>query len=212
MTWCCMGRRSKKSIGHMQVVWPDNEIRAAILRDAISRTGLLDPDAKERHSLEQLPHKRQKVDETATAAHATERAFPTERVACGSPKGHSLSELLCTDAADPRLAACEAKTEEAAIEACDVPWPVDDFAVQQPTLQEFALSPLETELLWLREALALSTKREESSLKMCNALRIQLHKAYRLIALHQLNNFSCDTTTMAMLPTPQEMLFSTKHQ
>ena len=189
MTWCCMGRRSKHNPEPMQVVWPEDEIREAILRDAIKRTGLLDRNAEEQHS--HVPQKRQKVDTTATTS---------ECVAFGSPKGHSLSELLCAE---------QPKVEQAAV-ACDAPWPVDDFAVQQPTLQDFALSPLETELLWLREALALSTKREESSLKMCNALRIQLHKAYRLIAVHQLNNFSCDTT-MPMFPTLQETAFSTQH-
>lgn len=197
----------------MQVAWPDDEIRAAIIRDAISRTGLLEPGATERQNLDHLPQKRQKLQETGTTAHATEISSRAGCVAFGSHKGHSLSDLLCTDEGVPRLTACEVKTEEAVIEdrlACDLPWSVEDFAVQQPTLQDFALSPLETELLWLREALALSTKREESSLKMCNALRIQLHKAYRMIAVHQLNNFSCDTT-MPIFPAPHEMPFSTQH-
>ena len=81
-------------------------------------------------------------------------------------------------------------------------WPVDDFAAQPTTLQEFALSPLETEVVFLREALALSTQREESQLQTCNALRIQLHKAYRMIAIHHLNSFTCDTEAPPF-PEPQ---------
>jgi len=68
-------------------------------------------------------------------------------------------------------------------------WTVQDSAPHAWSLQEFALSPLETEVLWLREALALSTKREESSSQICKELRIQLHKAYRMIALHHMTNF-----------------------
>ena len=53
---------------------------------------------------------------------------------------------------------------------------------QQWNKEDFALSPLEAELVSLREALALSTQREESSFQMLKALRIQLHKTYRMIA------------------------------
>jgi hypothetical protein len=56
---------------------------------------------------------------------------------------------------------------------------------QQWNKEDFALSPLEAELVSLREALALSTQREESSFQMLKALRIQLHKAYRMIALQR---------------------------
>jgi hypothetical protein len=65
--------------------------------------------------------------------------------------------------------------------------------LQSSTLEEFALSPLETEVIWLRAALAQSTEREESLTKMTKTLRIELHKAYRLIALQQLNTFTWDT-------------------
>jgi hypothetical protein len=73
-----------------------------------------------------------------------------------------------------------------------LPWPVEQFAaqLQSSTQEEPALSPLETEAAWLREALALSAQREESLQEHCKALRIQLHKAYRMIALHHLNGFS----------------------
>jgi hypothetical protein len=76
-----------------------------------------------------------------------------------------------------------------------LPWPVEQFAaqLQSSTQEEPALSPLETEAAWLREALALSAQREESLQEHCKALRIQLHKAYRMIALYHLNGFSCDT-------------------
>jgi hypothetical protein len=79
-----------------------------------------------------------------------------------------------------------------------VPWPVEQFAqqLQSSTLEEFALSPMETELVFLREALAQSTEREETLTKMTKTLRIELHKAYRLIALQQqLNSFTYDTET-----------------
>ena len=54
---------------------------------------------------------------------------------------------------------------------------------------------METELVFLREALAQSTEREETLTKMTKTLRIELHKAYRLIALQQLNSFTYDTET-----------------
>jgi hypothetical protein len=63
---------------------------------------------------------------------------------------------------------------------------------QQWNKEDFALSPLETELVSLREALALSTQREESSFQMLKGLRIQLHKAYRMIVLQQRDLFSSD--------------------
>lgn len=89
-------------------------------------------------------------------------------------------------------------------------WPLEDFAAQPPTLQDYALSPIETELVWLRESLALSTEREESALKMLKACRIQLHKAYRMIALHHLNSFTCDTE-MPPFADAQDTVFSTQH-
>ena len=157
----------------MQAPSPDDETRAAIIRDAIIRAGL-SKGAEEWQSQEQAPVKRQKLDEAATAGYAKEIMNP-------------------------------ARSEPAAMDdrtLYPLHWPVDDFAAQPTTLQEFALSPLETEVVFLREALALSTQREESQLKTCNALRIQLHKAYRMIALHHLNNFSCDTE----LPSLPEFL------
>lgn len=152
----------------MQASLQTDEARAAIIRDAIIRAGL-SKGAEEWQSCDRLPEqapaKRQKVDEAATAGYAAEMSKP-------------------------------ARSEQAAIDdrtLYPLHWPVDDFAAQPTTLQEFALSPLETEVVFLREALALSTQREKSQLKTCNALRIQLHKAYRMIALHHLNNFTGDT-------------------
>ena len=163
-----MGRRSRKNTSAMQAPSQDDETRAAIIRDAIIRVGL-SQGAQEWQSYDRLPEqapaKRQKVDETATAGYAAEISKPV-RSEQAAPDDRTLYPLH---------------------------WPVDDFAAQPATLQEFALSPLETEVIFLREALALSTQREESQLKTCNALRIQLHKAYRMIALHHLNNFTGDT-------------------
>jgi hypothetical protein len=84
-------------------------------------------------------------------------------------------------------------------------------APAQPWAQEdVALFPLEAELVSLRAALALSTQREESSFQMLKALRIQLHKAYRMIALQQSDLFSSDAE-MTPFPDSPESAFSTKH-
>ena len=94
------------------------------------------------------------------------------------------------------------QVEEAGMQhssACDPPWPVEHFAAQPSSLEDFALSPLETEVIFLRAALAQSTEREEYLSNMTKTLRIQLHKAYRMIALHHLNSFTCDTD---MPPSP----------
>jgi len=80
------------------------------------------------------------------------------------------------------------------------PWPQEDVA----------LSPLEAELVSLRAALALSAKREESSFQMLKDLRIQIHKAYRLIALQQHDLFSSDPE-MTPFPDSPESVFSTQH-
>ena len=174
-----MGRRSTKTVKRMrmQASSQDDETRAAIIRDAMIRAGLSN-GAQEWLSYDQVPEqapaKRQKLDEAGTAAYAQETTKP-------------------------------ARGEQAAMDdrtLYPLHWPVDDFAAQPTTLQEFALSPLETEVVFLREALALSTQREESQLQTCNALRIQLHKAYRMIAIHHLNSFTCDTEAPPF-PEPQ---------
>ena len=90
------------------------------------------------------------------------------------------------------------------------PWPLEDFAAQPSSLQDYALSPLETEVLWLRAGLAQSTEREESLTTMLKACRIQLHKAYRMIALHHINNFVCDTE-MPTFPDVQNTTLPTEH-
>jgi len=79
------------------------------------------------------------------------------------------------------------------------PWPQEDLA----------LSPLEDELVSLRAALALSAQREESSFQMLKALRIQLHEAYRMIALQQRDLFSSDLE-MTPFPDSPQSAFSTQ--
>ena len=129
----------------MQAPSKDDEIRAAIIQDAIGRCGL---HASDTH-LDQL----QEQDEPQGMQHQ-------DRTVCAPP------------------------------------WPVQDHAPQQPSLEDFvrgfAPSPLETEVLWLRAALAQSTEREESLVRMTKTLRIELHKAYRLLALQQLNSCTWD--------------------
>jgi hypothetical protein len=80
------------------------------------------------------------------------------------------------------------------------PWPTEDVA----------LPPLEAELVSLRAALALSAQREESSFQMLKALRIQLHKAYRMIALQQRDLFSSDPEITPFSDSP-ESAFLTQH-
>jgi hypothetical protein len=55
-------------------------------------------------------------------------------------------------------------------------------------------------LVSLREALALSTQREESSFQMLKALRIQLHKTYRMIALQQQRDLFSSDPEMTPFP------------
>jgi len=150
----------------------DDAIRQAIIRDAIGRMALPASAAQIANHRDNLPEpeptvKRQKLDEAATAGSSAEMQLP--------PWSTIASQQAYEDHAP-----------------CVLPWPVEDFAgqLQSSTLEEFALSPLETEVIWLRAALAQSTEREESLAKMNKTLRIELHKAYRLIALQQLNNFS----------------------
>ena len=174
-----MGRRSRKNGAAVQASSVDDAIRAGIIRDAISRMTL--PTAAQqivnRHDIPAQPEptvKRQKLDEAATAGYATEIMNP-------------------------------ARSEQAAMDdrtLYPLHWPVDDFAAQPSSLHEYALSPLETEVIWLRAALAQSTEREECLTKMNKTLRIELHKAYRLIALQQLNSFTCDTE-MPIFPGTQ---------
>lgn len=172
----------------MQAMSRDDEARAGIIRNAMIHAGLCTSGAQDEERQHKLPEeaqsmKRQKVDKAATAEYAAEIMKPAQ------------------------LAAGEAKGEQA---ACAVAWPLQDFSAPSSSFQDYALSPIETELLFLREALAVSTKREESASKMLNACRIQLHKAYRLIALHQLNNFTCDIE-MPRFPDSQDTPLSPPH-
>ena len=180
-----MGRPKKKD-APVQVAAPDDELRAGIIRDAMLHAGLLSSRAQDDQHLHNPQEagpstKRQKVDRAASAGYAAQIMRPAQ------------------------LAAGEAKGEQA---ACALPWPLEDFSAQAWSFQDYALSPIETELLFLREALAVSTEREESALKMLKACRIQLHKAYRMIALHHLNTFVCDPE----MPTfPDATPLSTQH-
>jgi hypothetical protein len=165
-----MGRSRNKG-PPVQATTPDDEVRARIIRDAMMHAGLPSSRAQDEQHQHNLPEagpsmKRQKVDKAAPAGYAAQMTRPAQ------------------------LAAGEAKGEQAAWAPA---WPLDDFSAQTSGFQDYALSPIETELLFLREALSVSTKREESAAKMLNACRIQLHKAYRMIALHQLSTFTCDT-------------------
>lgn len=172
----------------MQAMSPDDEMRAGIIRDAMMHAGLRTSRAQDEERQHKLPEagpsmKRQKVDKAATAGYAAETMKPAQ------------------------LAAGEATGEQG---ACALAWPLEDFSAPPSSFQDYALSPIETELLFLREALSVSTKREESASKMLNACRIQLHKAYRLIALHQLNNFTCDIE-MPRFPDSQDTPLSPPH-
>jgi len=169
-----MGRRSTKDAAPARAASVDDAIRAAIIKDCISRAVQEAPNAQApMHQFkppEQEPTaKRQKLGEAAPAAYAAEMMRPA--YAQQAAKGVQ--------------------------ETVEIPWPVEQFALQlqSSTLEEFALSPMETELVFLREALAQSTEREETLTKMTKTLRIELHKAYRLIALQQLNSFTYDTET-----------------
>jgi hypothetical protein len=169
-----MGRARKKE-APVQASSIDDAIRQAIIRDAIGRMALLTSAAQianHRGNLQEPEPtvKRQKLDEAATVASGVEMQLPAWSTIVSQPEIEDHGP-------------------------CVLPWPVEDFAgqLQSSTLEEFALSPLETEVIWLRAALAQSTEREESLTKMNKTLRIELHKAYRLIALQQLNNFTCDT-------------------
>jgi hypothetical protein len=163
-----MGRARKKD-APVQASSIDDAIRQAIIRDAIGRMAL--PATHGGNPAQPEPTvKRQKLDEVATVASGVEMQLPAWSTIVSQPEIEDHGP-------------------------CVLPWPVEDFAgqLQSSTLEEFALSPLETEVIWLRAALAQSTEREESLTKMNKTLRIELHKAYRLIALQQLNNFTCDT-------------------
>ena len=248
----------------------DDEIRAAIIRDAISRAGLHKPE--EGTNRDQAPaRKRKKVDETATGGCGAEivkradkerprlNAFPSEGAAFGFDEHHTPSELARAEHAASQLGACEAKGAQQGIEdrsACDPsasaittlpPYLYNFFSAPQcrdhtgggdftfasrletvPAAPQFsqALSDascrskaqqapaqdwnVEAELVSLREALALSTQREESSFQMLKALRIQLHKAYRMIALQQYDLFSSDPE-MTPFPDSPGSAVSTQH-
>ena len=158
-----MGRKANKKVEYTDAALIDDKVRAGIIQEAIRRAGL------HAHTV-----KREKVENAVPVAHTAE-ILPAVQL--------------------PRFStvAAQAATEDPS--SCVLPWPVEQFAaqLQSSTQEEPALSPLETEAAWLREALALSAQREESLQEHCKALRIQLHKAYRMIALYHLNGFSCDT-------------------
>jgi hypothetical protein len=156
----------------MQATSKEDAIRAGIIRDAIKRAGLMKPSTDQTNPVEQVPlpaaKKRRKRQHAASAA-------CTPQAASHLPPG--------------------VKVHEAEIEhffATDPTWTLDECAVQALPAAELAKLPLETELASLRTALALSAEREKSALQTMKALRIQLHKAYRFIALQQLNSFSID--------------------
>jgi hypothetical protein len=145
----------------------DDEVRAGIIQDAIRRAGL---------------HRNQPCEQA--------RTVKRQKVEAAVPVAHAAEILPAVQLPPFSAVAAKAATEDAS--SCVLPWPVEQFAVelQSSTPEEPGLSPLETEAAWLREALALSAQREESLQEHCKALRIQLHKAYRMIALHHLNGFS----------------------
>jgi len=156
----------------------DDEVRAGIIQNCIRRAGFKTSHAQDVETHEGPAKKQRTMQETETAACAAGTV----------PSGMQYSRLQdfpCQDVAFE----CEQQGIQYHTE-CIAPWTVQDSVPLASSLQEFALSPLETEVLWLREALAMSTKREESSLQMCKELRIQLHKAYRMIALHHLTTFT----------------------
>ena len=184
-----MGRRSRKNGAAVQASSVDDAIRAAIIRDAISRMTLPTsaPQIVNRHDIPAQPEptvKRQKLDEEPTAGYACQIMKPVELAA---------SSTIAPQTTIEERSACVLPA---------LPWPVEDFAAQPSSLQEYGLSPLETEVIWLRAALAQSTEREECLTKMNKTLRIELHKAYRLIAVQQLNSFTCDTE-MPIFPGTQ---------
>ena len=137
-----MGRRSRKDAAPAHAACIDDAIRAAIIKDCISRATQNAPNAPaSMHQCkppeEEPTVKRQKLGEAAPAAYA----------------------------------AYAQQAAKVLHEAVEVPWPVEHFAqqLQSSTLEEFALSPMETELVFLREALAQSTEREETLTKMQSA-------------------------------------------
>jgi hypothetical protein len=198
----------------MDALSKDDEIRAAIIREAISRVGLHKSGAEEGKNRDQLPEqaptrKREMVDETATGGCGAEIVKDKER-----SRLYAIPwEGACTEHVVSQLGAVKAKGEQQGIEDRSAREPsasaittlppylnhffsqaltdascrsiAQQAPAQQWNKEDFALSPLEAELVSLREALALSTQREESSFQMLKALRIQLHKAYRMIALQR---------------------------
>ena len=120
----------------------NDEIRAAIIRDAISRAGLHKSGPEEGKNRDKLPQqaptrKRKKVDETATGGFCTsgaeqvkrldkERshhiALPSEGAAFGFDEHHTSSELARPENAASQLGSCEATGEQQGINgrsACD---------------------------------------------------------------------------------------------
>ena len=117
----------------------DDEIRAAIIRDAISRAGLHTSGPVKGRNRDQVPEqaparKRKKVDQTATGGCGAEivkradkerprlNAFPSEGAAFGFDEHHTPSELARAEHAASQLGACEAQGEQQGIEdrsACE---------------------------------------------------------------------------------------------
>jgi hypothetical protein len=125
-----MGRRSTKNAAPIRAASIDDAIRAAIIRDCIGRNGYNASNVEASTLQCKLPEqeptsKRQKLDEAAPAGYAV--------------------ELMRS--ADAQHAAKGAKG------VVELPWPVQHFAVhlQSSTLEEFSLSPMETELVHVRQ-------------------------------------------------------------
>ena len=123
-----MRRPSTKIAPSMSAPPNDDEIRAAIIRDAISRAGLHKCGPVEGRNRDQLPEqaparKRKKVDQTATGGCGAEivkrsdkersrlNAFPSEGVAFGFDEHQTQSELTRAEHAASQLGASEAKVK-----------------------------------------------------------------------------------------------------
>ena len=158
----------------MQATPTDDEMRAAIIRDAIRRAGLLKP-------------------ETPTTSTAVQAPLPQVKK---RKRGRKPASAQCSVPAVSN-GACEVNGEQQEIEqyfASDPTWTAEDVADEPSPAQEFSL---EAQVASLRADLALAAEREKSALELIKTLRIQLHKAYRLIAIQQINSFSVDKASLA---------------
>jgi hypothetical protein len=160
----------------MQATPTDDDMRAAIIRDAIRRAGLLKPE----------------TPTTSTAVQAPQPQVKKRK------RGRKPASAECSVPA-VSIGACEVNGEQQEIEqyfASDPTWTAEDVADEPLSAQEFAPS-LEAQVASLRADLALAAEREKSALELIKTLRIQLHKAYRLIAIQQINSFSVDKESLA---------------